>query len=367
MTDQKEWLDYKKYLEGIRPADQEALEAAKKYNDGLLKPLGSLGKLEDIAIQLAGITGKIHNSVERKCTVVMCADNGICAEGVSGSPQAITLQQSVNIANGLGGISVLSAHCGSDVRVVDLGIDGDYENDRIVNRKIKRGTDNFAKGPAMSREEAETAIGVGIEMVRGLVKEGYQLLGTGEMGIGNTSSTSAVLMAMTGLSAEEAVGKGGGLTDEALAHKKKVLAEAIALNRPNAADPVDVISKVGGLDIAGMMGCFIGAAYYRVPIVIDGVISALSALAACRLKPEIKDFLIPSHCSQEPAYVLIMKELGLEPMLLLNMRLGEGSGCALEYFVVSAACAMMNNMGSFEQVSIDETYRIDIRGEADEK
>lgn len=353
--------DYREYVKGIRPADQKAMEEASRYNDGLIKPLGSLGKLETIAIQLAGITGQVKNHVDRKCIVVMCADNGICQEGVSGSPKEITLIQANNMADGVASIGVLARHGGSELRVVDLGIDGDYQNAGILNRKIRRGAGNFAKEPAMTRAEAEQAIGVGIEMVGELAAEGCQLIGTGEMGIGNTSSTSAVLMTLTGASAEVAVGKGGGLTDQALEHKKKVLTDAIRLNQPDPADPVDVVAKVGGLDIAGLMGCFIGAAYYRIPIVVDGVISALSALAACRLNPCIRDYLFPSHCSQEPSFQVIAEELKIEPMLLLDMRLGEGTGCALEFHIISAACAIMNGLGSFQELSVDDTYRIDIR------
>ncbi|QIB69929.1 nicotinate-nucleotide--dimethylbenzimidazole phosphoribosyltransferase [Aminipila butyrica] len=348
-------------LEGIRGADEEALAEAQKHMDSLIKPLGSLGKLETMAVKMAGITGKVKNNVEKKCSIVMVADNGICAEGVAGSPQDITLVQGMNMTKGICGMGVLSAHAGADIKVVDVGIMSDYNNDKVYNRKVKYGTDNFAKGPAMSREEAVKAIEVGIEMVGLAVSEGYQLIGTGEMGIGNTSSTSAVFMTLTGESAERAVGKGGGLTDEALRHKKQVITEAIRLNQPNPSDPLDVIAKVGGLDIAGMVGCFLGAAYFRVPIVIDGVISALSAYGAVLLNPHVKDFLYSSHKSKEPVYDLIFKELGMEPILEMDMRLGEGTGCALAFHIISAACAVMNNMATFGDIQYDDSYRIDIR------
>lgn len=348
-------------IEGIKGADKEALAEAQKHMDSLIKPLGSLGKLETMAVKMAGITGKVHNSVEKKCSIVMVADNGICEEGVAGSPQDITLVQGMNMTKGICGMGVLSAHAGADVKVVDIGIMSDYNNDKVYNRKIKYGTDNFAKGPAMSREEAIKAFEVGIEMVEMAVSEGYQILGTGEMGIGNTSSTSAVFMAMTGASAEDAVGKGGGLTDEALIHKRYVIENAIKLNNPDIKDPIDVVAKVGGLDIAGMAGCFLGAAYYRIPIVIDGVISALAAYVAVQLNPLVKDFLFSSHKSKEPVYDLIFRELGMEPMLDMDMRLGEGTGCALAFHIISAACAIMNNMATFEDIAYDDSYRIDIR------
>lgn len=357
---------YLEIIEGIRPADAEVLAEAQARMDSLIKPLGSLGKLESMAVKLAGITGKVQNSVEKRCSIVMVADNGIIEEGVAGSPKDITLIQGMNMTKGICGMGVLSAYAGADIKVVDIGIDADYNNDKVYRRKIKYGADNFARGPAMSREEAVQAMEVGIEMVALAKSEGYELLGTGEMGIGNTSSTSAVLMAFTGLSAEEAVGKGGGLTDEGLVHKKKVLTDALALNSPDPADPIDVISKVGGLDIAGLTGCFLAAAYYRIPIVIDGVISALSALAACRLSPLVKDYLFSSHRSKEPAYNLISRELGIDPMLDMDMRLGEGTGCTLAFNLIGAACAIMNNMATFEDIKYDQSYRIDIRkGEQD--
>lgn len=348
-------------LEGIKGADKEALEAAEKHMDSLIKPLGSLGKLEKMAIKLAGITGKVKNDVSKKCSIVMVADNGICDEGVSGSPQDITLMQAINMTLGICAMGVLSGHASADIKVVDVGIMSDYNCEKIYNRKIKYGTDNFAKGPAMTRDEAVRAILTGVEMVKMAKDEGYKLIGTGEMGIGNTSSTSAVFMAITGTSAEKAVGKGGGLTDDGLALKKKVITEAIALNKPNSNDPIDVLAKVGGLDIAGLVGCFLGAAYYRLPIVVDGVISALSAFAAIKIKPEVKDFIFVSHKSEEPVYDLLFDDMDLKPILEMDMRLGEGTGAVLAFNIISAATAIMNEMATFADLNRDETYRIDIR------
>lgn len=352
---------YVTIVDGIQGANRDAIKQAQAYMDSLIKPLGSLGKLETIAVKMAGITGQVHNHLEKKCTIVMVADNGICVEGVTCTPQEITLIQGINMTRGICGMGVLSNYAGADIKVVDIGINGDYRNTSIVNRKIMYGTKNFAKGPAMTREEAIQAIEVGMDMAHMAKEEGYQLLGTGEMGIGNTSSTSAVLMAMTGLSADLAVGKGGGLTDEGLAKKKKVLTDALKLNKPNPNDPIDILSKVGGLDIAGMTGCFLGAAYHRLPIVIDGVISALAALVATKINPLVRDYIFTSHRSKEPAYDLISKELGMEPMLDMDMRLGEGTGCTLAYSILGAACAVMNNMATFEQINFDENYRVDIR------
>jgi nicotinate-nucleotide--dimethylbenzimidazole phosphoribosyltransferase len=219
----------------------------------------------------------------------------------------------------------------------------------------------MAKGPAMTREEAETAIGIGAEIATALYEKGYEILGTGEMGIGNTTSTATVLITLTGIPAERAVGRGAGLTDEALANKVEVVKKALALNAPDPNDPVDVLTKVGGLDIAGLTGCFLAAAALRKPILIDGAISAAAALLAARWAPEAKDFMIATHRSEEPAYDLILQELGLVPILEMKMRLGEGSGAALAFPIVSAACAMMNEMGTFADISFDETTLVDIR------
>ncbi len=355
-------FDYKKILQEIQPLYKEPMGEAQARMDEMIKPLGSFGKLEKISVQLAGITGKVINQIHNPVTIIMAADNGICGEGVSGSPQDITYLQTVNMTKGITGIGVLSSHEGSDLHIVDVGIMRDVKIPGIFSDKVMYGTHNFAKGAAMSREEAEKAIQVGIKHVWHLVKEKQcDLLGTGEMGIGNTSSSGAIAMVMTGASAEEAIGKGGGLTDEALKRKKEVLTEAINHNGPKKEDPIDVLAKVGGLDIAGLVGCYIGAAYYRVPIVVDGLISAVSALIACRLNPLIRNFLIASHRSMEPAYDIIAREIGLKPMLDMEMRLGEGTGCPLAFHLIKSACSVMANMATFKEIQYDESFRVDIR------
>ena len=349
------------YLNGITGADRAAVEAAKKRNDGLLKPLGSLGRLETIAVKMAGITGKVINTAEKRCVLVFAADNGVVEEGVAGTPQEMTRNHTKNIAEGVSGVGVLAHYAGADLKVVDIGVKGRVDCPLVIDRHIADGTNNFAKGPAMTREQAIQGILTGIDMVRQCREEGYELLGNGEMGIGNTSSTSACCMALTGLSADEVVGKGGGLSDEGLVHKKAVIQAALALNKPDPSDPIDVIAKVGGFDIAALTGCYIGAAYYRLPMVIDGVISSLAALCAYRLNPACADFMFASHASAEHAYAFNMKELGLEPILDMRMRLGEGTGCPLAFHIVGSACAMMRDMHTFAQEAMDETYRIDIR------
>ncbi|HRU40544.1 MAG TPA: nicotinate-nucleotide--dimethylbenzimidazole phosphoribosyltransferase [Candidatus Diapherotrites archaeon] len=346
---------------GIRPSYEESKKEAAERLDKLVKPIGSLGKLEDIAVKISGITGKQKNSFEKKVTIIMASDNGVAEEGVSAAPQAVTALMTINFLKGITGVCVLSKHAGADIRVVDIGVGSDLEYPGLINRKVRKGTSNMAKGPAMSKEEAISAIETGIEMVSQLVKEGYSLFGTGEMGIGNTSTASAVAMAFLGCSAEEAVGKGVGLTEEGYASKKSVIERAISINKPDPYDPIDVLSKVGGFDIAGMTGCFLGAAYCRVPIVIDGFISAAAALAAYRINPLVRDYIIPSHLSAEPGYSLVINEIGLEPLLDLNMRLGEGSGCPLAFNIIEAAEAIISDMATFEEATIKDDFLIDIR------
>jgi nicotinate-nucleotide--dimethylbenzimidazole phosphoribosyltransferase len=262
---------------------------------------------------------------------------------------------------GVTGICAVSRANRSDIRVVDIGIKSDLKHPELINRKIKYGTNNFAKEPAMTKEEVVKGLETGINMVKELVEQGYTLFGTGEMGIGNTSCSSAVFMAFTGLSAKDAVGKGGGITEEAFENKKRVIEEAVKYHSPNVNDPLDVLSKVGGLDLVGMAGCFLGAAYMRVPIVIDGFISAAAAFAAYKINPLVKYFMIPSHCSKEPGYVHVMNEMGLEPMLYLDMRLGEGTGCPIAFGIIESSLSVMNTMATFEEATIINDYLVDIR------
>ncbi|MFZ5352726.1 MAG: nicotinate-nucleotide--dimethylbenzimidazole phosphoribosyltransferase [Bacillota bacterium] len=353
--------DLNTVLKGIQPVDKEAMEKAQQRLDNLVKPIGSLGKLEEIAVKLSGITGELYNCLEKKCTVVMAADNGIHEEGVSACPQAITAIQTINFLKGITGINVLSKHANADIRIVDIGVNSDLDYPGLISRKIRKGTFNMAKGSAMSREEAVKGLETGIEVVEQLVKEGYKLLGTGEMGICNTSTSSAIVMSFTGCSAEEAVGKGAGLTDEDYKNKKRVISKAVDINKPDKNDAIDVLSKVGGFDIAGLAGCFLGAAFHRIPIVIDGFISTAAALIAYKLNPLVRDYMFASHCSEEPGYMAAIKELGLEPALNLNMRLGEGTGCPLMFNIIEASQTVIKNMATFEEASIKDDFLVDIR------
>lgn len=310
---------------------------------------------------MAGITGNIHNSIDKRNTIVMCADNGVVEEGVSACAQEITKTLTENLTKGFTGVSVLSELTNSDVTIVDIGVIGDIDNPKVLNRKINYGTKNMVKGPSMTREEAIKAIEVGIEVADEVCEKGYDILGTGEMGIGNTTTSAAVLSAFSGLSTDITCGKGAGLTEQQYENKKNTIKKALELNKPDKDDPIDVISKVGGFDIAGMCGCFLSAAKNRKPIVIDGFISSAAALCAVRINPLVRDYLFPSHLSKEPGAIYMSKEIGLEPMLNLDMRLGEGSGCPLAFQVIEAALYLMDNMPTFDDARIDNSTFVDIR------
>ncbi len=335
-------------LAAIRPADRVVMAAAQREIDYCLKPPGSLGKLEDIARQIAGITGQVHNEVRKKAIVVMMADNGVYVEGVAMYPQDVTRIGADFVTSGRMGVNFLANYARADIFAVDIGIQVDVDHlPRVIQRKIRYGTANMLKEPAMSREEAIRAIEVGIEVTNGAIDQGYDLFGAGEIGIGNTTASSAVLYAFTGAPIDRVVGRGAGLTDEAFSRKKAVVQQAVRLHKPDPDDPFDVLAKVGGLDIAGMAGVYLACAARRVPVVTDGLISGVAALTAMRLKPEVIDFMIPSHISFEPGAKLIKEITGLEPMLDMNMRLGEGTGCALVFSIIEAALRMIEEMGTF--------------------
>ena len=348
-------------LSGIRSADETAMQEARAYQMSLAKPPGSLGKLEDIAVRLAGITGQLHNRIGKKRIIVLCADNGVTGEGISSAPVSVTMAQAVNMTRHKTGMSCLARAFGCEVQVVDVGIVTPYRCDDILDRRIRNGTANLAKEPAMSYEEALQAVETGIKLARQAAEDGVSVVGVGEMGIGNTTTSSCVLSALTGLSATDVTGRGGGITDEAFAHKKAVVENALRLHAPDPEDPVDVLSKVGGLDLAAMCGVFLGCAERRLPVVIDGFISITAALCAARLAPDAADCFFPSHVSQEIGYLRAARELSLSPWLHLDMRLGEGSGCPLAFEILHAACVVMNDMATFEEAAINDDYLEEIR------
>lgn len=342
----------------IAPLDEAAMNAARQRQMMLAKPPGSLGRLEELSVQLAGITGNVHNRIEKKHLLVFAADNGVTAEGVSSAPQSVTLQQSINLTRAKTGASVLCKHFGCGITVCDVGIAAVVRDEQVVNRKIAYGTGNIFREPAMTRQQAEQAIATGIELARDTDAD---VLGVGEMGIGNTTTSSAVLSVLLDADVDAVTGRGGGITDSSFQKKKDVIRRAIAINRPDKADAVDVLAKVGGFDIAAMCGAFLGAAATHRPVVIDGFISAVAALCAVKLCPNVKGYLIPSHASYEIGYKLAMDAMGLTPIFLLGMRLGEGSGCPLAFQVLSAACAIINDMATFDQAGINDDYLDEIR------
>ena len=347
----------------IAPADNAAMEKARQRQAELAKPPGSLGKLEDYSIRLAGITGNVKNEIKKCRVIVLAADNGVTAEGVSSAPTSVTLSQVINMTRHITGMSSLAYYFGNEVVVADLGIDTDRKIPGVLDRKIRRSTGNIAKERAMTRQQVLDAISVGLDLAADAAKDGVNAVGVGEMGIGNTTTSSAVLSALTGATPEAVTGRGGGLTDQAFAVKKQVITKALALHHPDREDVVDVLSAVGGLDLAAMTGVFLGCALQHIPAVVDGFISIVAALCACRLNPNVKDYLFLSHASYEIGYRLAAEELGLEPCLLLDMRLGEGSGCPIAFQILKAACAVMNGMGTFAEAAIQDDYLDPIRAQ----
>ena len=342
----------------IEPPDAAAMTAARARQARLAKPPGSLGRLEELSVRLAGITGKVHNRIEKKHLLVFAADNGVVEEGVSSAPQSVTLMQTVNLTRAKTGASTLCRHFGCGITVCDVGVNAHIREPRVLDRKIAFGTRNILHGPAMTREQCLLALQTGFELV---LDTDADVIGIGEMGIGNTTTSSAVLSVLLDADVEAVTGRGGGITDRSFLKKKQVIRDAIAVNRPDKADVIDVLSKVGGFDIAAMCGAFLGCAHKRVPAVIDGFISAVAALCAYRLCPEAVGFFIPSHASYEIGYKLAMDAMGLQPILLLGMRLGEGSGCPLAFEILAAACAVINDMATFDQAGIDDAYLDEIR------
>ena len=347
----------------IAPADNAAMEKARQRQAELAKPPGSLGKLEDYSIRLAGITGNVKNEIEKCRVIVLAADNGVTAEGVSSAPTSVTLSQVINMTRHITGMSSLAYYFGNEVVVADLGIDTDRKIPGVLDRKIRRSTGNIAKERAMTRQQVLDAIAVGLDLAADAAKDDVNAVGVGEMGIGNTTTSSAVLSALTGATPEAVTGRGGGLTDQAFAVKKQVITQALALHHPDREDVVDVLSAVGGLDLAAMTGVFLGCALQHIPAVVDGFISIVAALCACRLNPNVKDYLFLSHASYEIGYRLAAEELGLEPCLLLDMRLGEGSGCPIAFQILKATCAVMNGMGTFAEAAIQDDYLEPIRAQ----
>jgi nicotinate-nucleotide--dimethylbenzimidazole phosphoribosyltransferase len=339
-------------LRAIPSPDSAAMLRAQQHIDGLLKPPGSLGRLESLAVQLAGMPGlKGTPHVNGKAMLVMCADHGVWDEGVAVSPKIVTAIQAANMTRGTTGVCVLAAQAGAKVHVIDVGIDAE-PIPGVVNMRVARGCGNIAEGPAMSRSQAEELLLEVIRYTHELAKDGVTLFGVGELGMANTTPAAAIVSVLTGSDAEEVVGIGANLPLSRVGNKVDVVRRAIAVNQPDCHDGVDVLAKVGGFDLVGMAGVMLGAASCGLPVVLDGFLSYSAALAACQIAPQIKPYLIPSHFSAEKGARTALAHLELDPYLNMGMRLGEGSGAALAMPIIEAACAMYTNMGQLAASNI---------------
>lgn len=344
-----------KTLKNIGKLDQLSAERASKRLDSLTKPPGSLGVLEKIAIKLAAIQGKPFPELSSKVVMVMAGDHGVVKEGVSAFPQEVTPQMVLNFLCEGAAINVLSNLAGAKVVVADVGVVGEpIKHPRLKMRKIRQGTRNMAREAAMTREEAVAAIEAGIELVSEEINLGASLIGTGEMGIGNTTPSSAILAAISGMDIEILTGRGTGINESALNKKKLVIKKALELNRPDPGDPLDVLAKVGGLEIAALTGVILGAAAQRVPVVIDGFISGAAALVAYKLNEDSVNYMFASHLSQEPGHRVILDLMGLSPMLHLDLRLGEGTGAVLAFNLFEAAVRIIHGMATFEEAGVSD-------------
>ena len=342
-------------IEMIKPLDKGAMAEAQARHNQLTKPQGSLGRLEELSIQLAGIQGRPIPQIRHKAIITMAGDHGVVAEKVGSWPQEVTAQMVYNFLRGGAGINVIARQAGARIIVVDMGVATELKPDaRLLSRRVALGTRNIALGPAMTAEQAVTAIETGIEVVGAEAAKGLDIVGTGDMGIGNTTASSAICAAMTGRQVAEVTGRGTGITDGQLAHKVEVIERALAVNQPDPGQPLDVLAKVGGFEIGGLVGVMLGAAARRIPVAIDGFISGAAALVAIGLAPGLKDFLIAAHVSAEAGHRLLLRHLGLEPLLDLGMRLGEGTGAALGIFLAETAARVLAEMSTFAEAGVSE-------------
>ncbi len=340
-------------IRSVQPLDEPAMQAARSRQNELTKPPGSLGRLEALSIQIAGITGQPRPTLRRPAIVTLAADHGIARKGVSAFPIEVTAQMVLNFLRGGAGINVLARHIGAEVIVADLGVAVDLPpNDDLIVNKIGYGTRDFSVEPAMTREQARQSIEAGIRIAQAAIARGCDILGTGEMGIGNTTPSSAITAIFTGRPVREVTGRGSGVDDAGLSRKVAVIEAALALHQPNPADGLDVLSKVGGFEIGGLAGVMLGAAAARTPVVVDGFISGAAALIAASLAPAARDYMIAAHRSVEIGHRAIFDYLRLQPLLDLDLRLGEGTGAALGISICQAACKVLDEMATFAEAGV---------------
>lgn len=342
-------------LDSIRAPDQALFKKAREQLDKMAIPRGSLGRLEEFAQKMVAITGTLKPKIRNKKVVVFAGDHGVVEEGVSAFPQKVTMQMVYNFNRGGAGINVLSRQVGADVIVVDIGIAEDlHPHEGLLIKKVAKGTKNMTKAPAMSREEALTALLVGMDLSGDLKSQNVDIIGTGDMGIGNTTPSSAITAVLTGEEVEKVTGRGTGINNMMLSNKVAVIRKAIRENQPNPDDPLDVLAKVGGFEIAGIAGLIIGCAFHKIPVVIDGFISAAAAMVAASMNPSIKGYMFASHQSVERGHRLLLKHLKQKPMLDLSMRLGEGTGAVLGIALIESGVRIINEVWTFDQAGVSE-------------
>ncbi len=350
--------DLKALIADIKTVDSSWFDVAQKRLDNLTKPPGSLGRLEEFARRLVAIFESLDFDISKKVIFTFASDHGVSEEGVSAYPKDVTWQMVYNFLRGGAGINVLARHAGAHIVVVDVGVDHDFRGiENLVHKKIMSGTKNFLKEPAMTRAEAEQSIQVGIEMVEKHVKLGYRLFGTGEMGIGNTTPSSAIAALLTKRSVEEVTGKGSGIDDRTFKRKVEVIERALSLHKPDPSDPIDVLAKIGGPEIGAIAGVVLGAAYFKMPVVIDGFISTAGALIAYQLNPAVRDYMFASHNSCERGHRAMLEMMGLNPILDLNLRLGEGTGAALAMLMIEAGAKILKEMATFDDAKVSKNIR----------
>ena len=347
-------MKLEEYIGQIRPFDQKAADAAWDWWDSLCKPLRGMGMLEEMIVQLAGIYGTEKIDSLNPVVVIMGADNGVVAEGVSQTGSEVTAQVLENMGDRISSVCIMSRVEGLEVIPVNIGMFTDGKHPRIWNRPVRYGTGNIAKEPAMTREEADRAIVTGIEVVKELCGQGYRMIITGEMGIGNTTPSSAIASVLLSKDPAEVTGRGAGLSSQALEHKIEVIRQAIAINQPDKDDILDVVSKVGSLDIAGMIGCYIGGAVMGVPVLIDGFISSIAAYCAAKLSPACRPYMVATHCSAEPAGQMMLDALGMKAPIQAGMHLGEGTGAVTAYSLYKYALALYNGLPSFREAKVEQ-------------
>ena len=341
-------------IANIPPVNETAMQAARRRQDDLTKPRGSLGQLENLSVNIAGMTGKVQPMITHKVVTIMAGDHGVVAEGVSAYPSEVTPQMVMNFVFGGAAINVLAKHVGARVTIVDMGVASQIDHPDVLNRNIAPGTQNIARGPAMTRAQAVQALEAGAQVVEAELDKGLDILATGDMGIGNTTPSAAIAAVITGRAPAEIVGRGTGVDDAGLKRKISAVQNALEVNHPDPKDGIDILAKVGGFEIGGLAGAILAAAAQRIPVVIDGFISTAAAMIAVSLAPQAGDYLISAHRSQELGPQIMLEWLGLEPLLDLDMRLGEGTGAVLAISLVEAACKILDEMATFSEAGVSD-------------